>query len=574
MVRKLLPYIKKYRREAVLSPLLMILEVCSDILIPLLIARLINTAIPERDMQQVVFLGSCMIGAALFGGLCGTWSSHLGATAGYGTAAELRKAGYRALQGYSFNNIDEISIPSLITRLTTDCETVGMVVMMSLRMAIRAPFLLLFAVLVAISIDAQLAMLFAIAIPAIALGVGLLLRKAMPRFTKLQEKVDHVNAIVQEQLIGIRVLKAFNRQEYSQEQFSEENKSLRSTAMSAIRLAVFAMPFLMLVSFSCVIAILWLGGQKIMAGTMQTGDLVAFITYVFQIMNALLMISVYVMSLTRGLASLKRIFEAIDVQSELVDPEDPVRTVPSGDIVFDDVCFKYPGYRDNILEHIDLHFPAGSHIGIIGSTGSSKSTLVQMIPRLYDVQCGSLRVGGVDVRSYDRAALREQIGFVLQKNTLVTGTIRSNMQWGRAAASDEEIIRALKQAQAWEFVSRYSDGLSHIVEQGGANFSGGQRQRLTIARALIKKPKILILDDSTSAVDMTTDAKLRRTFREEFPGVTILTIAQRIASIKDADQIVVLDSGAVESTGTHEELLQRSPIYREIYESQERGMPA
>lgn len=572
MFRKLAPYIKKYKTYAMLSPVMMVLEVASDIVIPMLMAKIVDVGIAGRDGEYVIRMGLIMIALALFGGIMGTWSSHIGATAGFGTAAEIRKAAYAAIQKYSFANIDKLSAPSLITRLTTDAELVGQVTMMSLRMAIRAPFLMIFALMMALYMNARLALVFLGAIPILAVALVIILRKAMPLFQLMQEKIDRVNAVVQEQLAGIRVLKSFNRQRESKDAFMERNKDLRDTAIRAINLIVALMPVMFLVVYICILFVLWFGGKMVMVGTMGSGDLIAFITYISQIMMALMMLSMYFMMYTRASASTNRLIEVINTKSEIIEAANPIKEVRDGSISFENVCFKYPGYRENILQDINLSFRAGEVIGIVGSTGSAKSTLVQMIPRLYDVEEGSVKVGGVDVRDYDIIALRDAIGFVLQNNTLVSGTIRSNMQWGEIGATDEEIIRALKQAQAWEFVSQYEDGLDHKVEQGGNNFSGGQKQRLTIARALIKRPKILILDDSTSAVDMDTDARLRYSFRTELIGVTTIIIAQRVASIKDADQIVVMEEGRVDALGTHEELLKSSEVYREIFDSQQKGL--
>ncbi len=572
MFRKLAPYIKKYKVYAMLSPIMMVLEVASDIVIPMLMAKIVDVGIAGGDGQYVIKMGLLMIGLALFGGIMGTWSSHIGATAGFGTAAEIRKAAYASIQGYSFANIDKLSAPSLITRLTTDAELVGQVTMMSLRMAIRAPFLMIFALIMALYMNARLALIFLGAIPVLALALVVILRKAVPLFKLMQEKIDRVNAVVQEQLAGIRVVKSFNRQKESKDAFMERNRDLRDTAIRAINLIVALMPVMFLVVYICILFVLWFGGKMVMVGTMGSGDLIAFITYISQIMMALMMLSMYFMMYTRASASTNRLIEVIETKSEIKERTNPVKEVKDGSVAFENVNFKYPGYRENILEDINLLFEGGQTIGIIGSTGSSKSTLVQMIPRLYDVAEGSVKVGGVDVRDYDMTVLRDAIGFVLQNNTLISGTIRSNMQWGDEHVTDEEIIRALKQTQAWEFVSQYEDGLDHRVEQGGNNFSGGQKQRLTIARALIKQPKILILDDSTSAVDMATDAKLRHSFRTELKGITTIIIAQRVASIRDADQIIVMEEGKVDALGTHEELLEKSEVYREIYDSQQKGL--
>jgi ATP-binding cassette subfamily B multidrug efflux pump len=444
--------------------------------------------------------------------------------------------------------------------------------MMTLRMAVRSPSMMVFALLMAINVNAELATIFVVAIPLVFGLFGFVFWKVNPLFREIQEKVDGINEITREDLAGIRVIKAFNRQDYEEARFDERNKDLLNSTIKAMLWNVFLFPMMNLIVYSVIISALWFGGHQIVAGTMLSGELIAFTTYIGQIMMSLMFFSMYLVMATRGRASLARIIEVLDVESEIVEVENPIKTVADGSITFSDVCFKYAGFKDNILNDINLEIRSGERIGIIGSTGSSKSTLIQMIPRLYDVSCGEVCVGGKNVKEYDIKKLRDEVGFVLQKNTLVTGTIRSNMQWGDENATDEEIIRALKQAQAWEFVSGYEEGLDYRVEQGGGNFSGGQRQRLTIARALVKKPKILILDDSTSAVDMTTDAKLRRTFREDLGGITTIIVAQRIASIEDSDRIIVMEKGCIENIGTHEELLEKSVIYREIYESQRGGL--
>jgi len=563
---------KKYRVNAFLSPIAMVLEVFADIGIPYLMSRIVDVGIKNQDADYVVKTGLLMILAALGAMLMGIVSAFMGARAGFGFAAELRQAAYRRIQRYSFANIDEMSVPSLITRLTTDANVVGQVAMMTLRMAVRSPMMMVFALFMVVKVNAELATIFVVAVPLVFGLFALVFYKVSPMFRKIQKKVDGINAITQENFAGIRVVKSFNRKDYEEARFDERNKDLLTSTIKAVLWIIFLFPMMSLIVYSVIISALWFGGHQIMAGTMESGELIAFTTYIGQIMMSLMMLSMYIMMATRGKASLTRIIEVLDVESEIVEAENPVKEVADGSVSFSGVCFRYPGYKDDILHEINLEIRSGERIGIIGSTGSSKSTLVQMIPRLYDVSCGEVCVGGRNVKDYDIKTLRDEVAFVLQKNTLVTGTIRSNMQWGDENASDEEIIRALKQAQAWEFVSGYEEGLDYHVEQGGGNFSGGQRQRLTIARALVKKPKILILDDSTSAVDMTTDAKLRKTFREDLDGITTIIIAQRIASIEDSDRIIVMEQGRVENVGTHEELLQKSQIYREIYESQKGGL--
>lgn len=571
-MKRLLPYMDKYKFYALLSPILMILEVMTDVSVPYLMSRIVDVGIANRDVQYVVRVGIVMITVALLGILFGVLSAHCGARAGYGFASEIRLATFQKVQGFSFANLDQFTVSSLITRLTNDCNTIGQVTMMSLRMGIRAPFMMLFGLLMAISINSSLALIFAFSMPLTALITVFVLKKARPFFLEIQKRVDRVNAIIKENLAGIGVVKAFNRQEHEERRFQERNDGLRDTALKAISIIIFVMPVLNLIIYSTIIAALWFGGRQIMAGTMGQGELISFVTYITQVMMALMMISIFFMQLLRGAASKDRIIEIWDTESEIKDPAEPVYRLQDGSIRFQNVSFAYPGSREKVLRNINLDISSGEVIGIIGSTGSSKSTLVQLIPRLYDVTEGAVLVGGVDVRNYNLKALRDQIAFVLQKNTLFSGTIRENMQWGKADATDEEIIIALKQAQAWEFVSKYDDSLDHRVEQGGSNFSGGQKQRLTIARALIKKPKIIILDDSTSAVDMTTDAKIQQTFKEELQGVTTIIIGQRISSIQHADRIIVLHEGQIESVADHETLLKTSPIYREIYESQQKGV--
>ena len=572
MIKRVLPYMRKYRINAILSPIMMVLEVLADIGVPFLMSRIVDIGIKTRDVDYVVRTAVLMIAVALFGMLMGILSSFMGAKAGYGFAAELRQAAYRKIQRYSFANIDEMSVPSLITRLTTDCNLVGQVTMMTLRMAVRAPSMMVFALIMAANLNAELAKIFVIAIPLVFSLFAVVFRTVHPLFRKIQEKIDGINAITREDLSGIRVIKSFNRQDYESARFDDRNTDLMDSTIKAVLKMIVLSPAMNLIVYGVIISALWFGGHQIVAGTMQSGELMAFTTYIGQIMMSLMMVSMYIMTATRGRASLLRIIEVLNVESEIIEAENAQKSVADGSVSFSGVCFKYPGYRKDILKDINLEFNSGERIGVIGSTGSSKSTLVQMIPRLYDVSHGEVCVGGKNVKEYDIQTLRDEVAVVLQKNTLVTGTIRSNMKWGDENASDEDIVRALKQSQAWEFVSGYEDGLDHRVEQGGGNFSGGQRQRLTIARALVKKPKILILDDSTSAVDMATDAKLRKTFKEELEGITTIIVAQRIASIEDSDRIVVMESGAVESIGTHEELLEKSVIYREIYESQKGGI--
>lgn len=571
-MRKLLPFMKKYMKYAILCPILMILEVVADVVIPYLMSLIVDVGIADGDINYVIKVGSLMIFAALLGMTFGIISSHYGAKAGYGFGAEIRKEVYKKVQGFSFANLDEFSVSSLITRLTNDCNTLSQVAMMSLRMAVRAPFMMIFALIMALRINAKLATVFVVTIPVTVIALGLILKNARPLFLKMQSRVDRVNAIIQENLIGIRVVKSFNRQEHEEKRFKERNDSFRDTALKAISIIMFLMPVLTIVTFSTIIAVLWFGGRQVVAGSMGSGELISFITYITQILMSLMMLSFFFMQYLRGSASATRINEVLETDSEIKETENPIIKVQDGSIEFKNVSFAYPLSSEKSLSNVNLEIKSGETIGIIGSTGSSKSTLVQLLPRLYDATEGEVKVGGVNVKNYNIETLRDQVAFVLQKNVLFSGTIRSNMKWGNENATEEEIINALKQSQAWEFVSKYSDGLDHVVEQGGDNFSGGQKQRLTIARALLKSPKIIILDDSTSAVDMATDAKIQKSFKEELGNITTIIIAQRISSIQQADRIIVMNEGKIDALGRHNELMINSSVYKEIYESQQKGV--
>lgn len=572
MLKRIYPYTKNVRLQVVLTPLLMILEVFGDIIIPMMMVRLVDQGIAQNDHTFILQQSLRMIGVALISMFFGILSSRSGATAGYGIAGNLRKAAYSTVQKFSYHNIDKISVPSLITRLTSDIDTVGMVAMMSLRMAFRFPFLLLFALIFSFRLHYSLALIFLVMLPLCALVFLLVFRKALPVFLAARKRVDSLNAMIQEQLNGIHIITAFGRQKHAAERFDIPNRDLLNTELRQVHILSLVNPLSSILFYFTLLFVLYRGGLLIYNGEMLPGTIIGFVTYVFQVMTAVMMISMFLVNFSFGYTSLKRIFEIIDTTSEIQELPNALESLPDGSVHFDHVSFRYPDYREDTLHDICFSLASGEHLGIIGPTGSAKSTLVKLIARLYDVDQGAILVGGNNVKHYSLHALRENIGIVLQKNTLISGTIRSNMQWGKADATDEEIIDALKKAQAWEFVSRYPDTLDHEVEQNGSNFSGGQKQRLTIARALIKRPKILILDDSTSALDMATDAKLRRVLQEELTGVTTITIAQRIDSLRSCDQILVLDAGCLDAIGTHETLLATSAIYRDIAESQEGGL--
>ncbi len=571
-MKKLLPLMKKYLVFAVLSPIFMILEVLGDVIIPYLMSGIVDVGIVNQDIDYIVKTGIMMILVALLAMVLGISSSFFGASAGYGFAAEIRQKVFEKVQSFSFANLDTFTVSSLITRLTNDCNTIGQVTMMTLRMAIRFPFMMIFALFMAFKVNASLARVFLISLPLLAIAITFTLSKARPLFIRLQTHVDRVNGVTQENLTNMRVVKSFNRQDFEEKKFKEKNDDLMNTALKAISYIIFLMPIFNLIVYSTIIAVLWFGGKQISLGSMSGGALISFVTYITQVLMSLMMISMYFMNLLRGSASVSRVLEVVNTESEIKEKSNSIKEMKDGTIAFENVSFRYPGSSEYTLKNIDFSIKSGETLGIIGSTGSSKSTLVQLIPRLYDVTEGSVEVGGVDVRNYDLEFLRDKVAFVLQKNTLFSGTIRSNMKWGNENATDEEIIKALKQAQAWEFVSTYEDGLDHIVEQNGDNYSGGQKQRLSIARALMKSPKAIILDDSTSAVDMTTDAKIQRSFKKDLPDVTTIIIAQRISSIQHADRIIVLHEGCIESIGHHDELMNSSPIYKEIYESQQKGV--
>ena len=574
MLKKLTPFIQGYWLRSALASLTVICEVLLEVYIPYLMADIINIGIANGDVSFIFRRGLLMIAMACLSLSMGALSGWFAADASAGFAKNLRAGLFRKVQGVSFANVDKFSTASLVTRLTTDVTNVQQSFMMVIRTLVRAPLMLIAATVMAVRLNAELATVFAFAIPLLGAFIIILGSKALPRFKAMLKKYDGLNAEVQENLIAIRVVKAFVREKHENERFTSSAEAVREAQAKAERLLVLVMPVSQYALYLCMIAVCYIGGHLIVAGDMLTGDLMSFISYISQILSSLLMVSMMFVSLTMTRASMTRILEVLDEQNDITDDDASVSlSVPDGSIEFRDVCFSYAKDPNNLtLSHINLKIRRGETIGIIGGTGSAKSSLVQLIPRLYDVLSGSVLVGGHDVREYKIKALRDSVSMVLQKNVLFSGTIRDNLRWGDAEATDAEVEEACRAAAAHDFITSFPAGYDTDLGQGGVNVSGGQKQRLCIARALLKRPKIIILDDSTSAVDTATDAAIRKALREELAGTTTLIIAQRIASVMDADRIVVMNEGTIADIGTHEELLERSEIYREVFESQQKGV--
>ena len=572
MVKDLVPYLNKYRRAALISPALIIVEALIEVRIPFLMAKIVDVGIPSRNLVYVLQTGGLMLLMAIVSLLCGTIASRFSSIASMGFGSELRKGIFEKIQGFSFSNTDHFSTSSLVMRLTTDVSNVQTAFMMILRIFVRAPVMLICATTMAFQINASLVTVFLVVIPFLASVLGIIIVLAFPRFKAMFRKYDAMNASVQENLVGIRVVKAFVRSSYEKTKFKASNDNLMQSAVKAEKIVQINNPAMQLSIYGCIIAILWFGGQMVMAGTMKTGELISFISYVTQIMMQLMLLSMVFVMIVISRESASRISEVLNEKPDLSDEEASADTVTDGSIEFEDVSFAYDTKaREKILEHISFSVRPGETIGIIGGTGSAKSTLVQLIPRLYDVTDGLIRVGGRDVRTYKMAELRKAVGMVLQKNVLFSGTIRDNLRWGDANATDEEVETACKAAQAHDFIESFPNGYDTVLGQGGVNVSGGQKQRLCIARALLSKPKILILDDSTSAVDTATDSKIREALKNYGRDITVLIIAQRISSVCDADRILVMDDGRINGIGTHDELLMSNAIYREVFESQQKG---
>ena len=572
MIKRLSQCIREYKKDAILSPVYVLVESLLDVAIPFVMADLIDKGIDAGNMGMILRYGAILVGFALVALLFGALAGRSCARATAGFARNLRHDMFHHLQVYSFSNIDKFSAPGLVTRLTTDVNNVQNAFMMIIRTLIRCPAMLIFAMVMSFRINKDIAAIFLAVIPVLGIGLYLIIRRVHPVFTRVFKTYDALNGVVQENLSGIRVVKNFVREEHEIEKFDGISGKIYKDFSLAERIMSLNNPLMQSCIYACMILVSWLGAKQIVIGTMSTGNLMSFFTYIMQILSSLMMLSMVFVMITMSRTSAERIVEVLEEQSDITNGPDPVYEVKNGSIVFRDVSFSYAKRPDKeVLYNIDLEIASGQTIGIIGGTGSSKSSLVQLIPRLYDVTAGSVLVGGVDVRDYDLNTLRQNVAMVLQKNTLFSGTIKENLRWGIPDASDEELVRVCRLAQADEFIRSFPDGYDTYIEQGGTNVSGGQKQRLCIARALLRHPKILILDDSTSAVDTKTDALIGKAFREEIPDTTKIIIAQRISSVKDADQIIVMDNGSIHGRGTHEELLESNEIYREVYYSQQKG---
>lgn len=575
MVKTLAKCIREYKVASIITPIFMIFEVILEVLIPYFMASLIDNGIDKGDMNYILTLGIVLAVTALASLTFAAFAAKYGAVASAGFAKNLRHDMYYKIQSFSFANIDKFSSASLVTRMTTDVTNVQNAYQMILRMAFRAPFMMIFAMIMSFNVNARLSWIFVIFIPVIALALFIIIRFAHPVFTRVFKKYDKLNNVVQENLHGIRVVKSFVREEHEKEKFNNMSGEIYKDFSKAEKIIAFNMPVMQICIYACILLISWFSARLIVAGDMTTGELTSMMTYIMQILMSLMFLSIVFVLITLSRASGERIAEILNEESTIKDPESPVTEIKDGSIVFDHVNFSYAGDKEKLcLKDADLKIKSGETVGIIGGTGSSKSTLVQLIPRLYDVTEGRVLVGGRDVREYEMKALRDSVAMVLQKNVLFSGTIKENLRWGDPDATDEELIHACKLACADEFVEKMPDKYDTYIEQGGTNVSGGQRQRLCIARALLKKPKILILDDSTSAVDTKTDSLIRKAFAEMIPDTTKIIIAQRISSVQDADKIIILNNGEIDAVGTHEQLLKENKIYQEVYYSQQKGSAA
>ena len=573
MYKTIFSHIGNYKKQAILAPVTIIGEVAMEVTIPLVMAHIIDDGIRQGKVSYVAAMGGVMVLMALFSLIFGALSGRFAAVAAMGLAKNLRSALFRKVQDFSFSNVDKFSTASLTTRLTTDVTNIQNAFMMFIRMAFRSPMMFIFATIMAVRQNAKLSLVFLVSVPILGAAVFTIVAKAHPRFEKMLSRYDSMNAKVQENLTGIRVVKAFSRENYENERFTERTDEVRAAQFFAEKLVILNMPIMQLCMYATITAIIWFGGKMAVVGDIQTGELSSFIMYVGQILMSLMMLSMLFIMFVISRASMERIYEVLKEEPSIKDAENGSQiSAQDGSISFRNVSFSYFDDMNNLaLENISLDIRSGETIGIIGGTGSSKSSLVQLIPRLYDATQGEVIVGGHSVRDYPLETLRNQVAMVLQKNVLFSGTIRDNLKWGDENATDEEMIDACKSACAHDFIMDFPDGYDTDLGQGGVNVSGGQKQRLCIARALLKKPKIIILDDSTSAVDTATDSSIRAAFREKLSDTTTIIIAQRISSVQDADRIIVMDGGKITDIGTHDELMKTSTIYREVYDSQQKG---
>lgn len=570
-LKRLFHYLGPYKKDFYLGAFLVIVETCFELIIPLLMADIIDIGVVLHDTRMIYIRGIEMGVCAVLSLVTGLLYARFAARASYGFGARIREAEYDKIQTYAFSNLDRFDTSSLVTRMTTDITVVQNAINGGIRPLVRGPVMLILGIGLSIWINARLSLVFFVSTPILAVTLVFIVRRVAPMYGRLQRAVDRLNGVVQEGLTAIRAVKAFVRGEYQEEKFRDVNEELMQTSQKTFHYAVLNLPAFQIVMYTAVVLIMWFGGNMIINSSLQVGDLTGFLSYVLQVMNSLMMISNVFLMLTRSLASARRISEVLDESPEISSPAAAETVIADGCIDFKNVSFKYNRDAGEFaLSHVDLHISPGQTVGILGGTGSAKTTLVQLIPRLYDATDGTVEVGGKDVKAYDLTALRDAVGIVLQKNVLFSGTIRDNLRWGNKDASDEEIWRACRIACADEFIERMPNGLDTDLGQGGVNVSGGQKQRLCIARTLLKKPKILIFDDSTSAVDTATEARIR-TALAELPDVTKIIIAQRITSVMHTDQIIILDDGRVNASGTHEELLRENPIYQEIYASQVKG---
>ena len=572
MIRKLLGNVGEFKKDSILAPVCVSMEVILEVLIPLMMAHLLDYGIEVGDMAVILRTGGVLVAACMCSLFFGVQSGKYAARASAGFARNLRRRMFYNVQEFSFSNIDKFSTASLVTRLTTDISNIQNAYQMIIRIAVRAPLMLIFSLFMTFTIHARLALVFLAVTPLLAVGLYFIMTHAHPVFERVFRTYDRLNNVVQENLRGIRVVKSYVREDHEIGKFEAVSDSIYRDFVKAEQLLAFNAPMMQTAVYTCTLLISWLGARFITSGSLSTGELTSLLTYTMQILSSLMMLSMIFVMVTMARASMERAAEIMDETSDLSSPKETVTQVKDGSIVFDHVNFSYGGKGKTLcLRDVNLRIESGQTIGILGGTGSAKTSLVQLIPRLYDATEGSVSVGGVDVRRYDLTALRDQVAMVLQKNVLFSGTIKDNLRWGDPEAGDEELIRACRLACADEFIEKFPDGYDTYIEEGGSNVSGGQKQRLCIARALLKKPKILILDDSTSAVDTRTDAQIRLAFQEEIPDTTKIIIAQRVSSVREADQILVMDGGRIAAVGRHEELLETSAIYREVFESQTKG---